>query len=89
VANVKATKVMISIPEDLLQRLDRLARERGTTRSALLQGIVRRELGWPDTLAFDAALERGRRALAHAGAFESTELIRMERDARDQRDRRR
>jgi len=84
-----ATKVMISMPDDLLARLDRAARERGASRSAFLQEVVRRELGWPDPVTFDAALERGRTALAHAGAFESAELIRKERDARDARDRRR
>jgi hypothetical protein len=85
----KTTKVMISMPEDLLERIDRVARERGTSRSAFLQEVVRRELGWPDPVAFDTAVERGHRALARAGAFESTELIREERDARDERDRRR
>lgn len=80
---------MISLPPDLLERLDRVAGERGTSRSALLQEVVRRELGWPDPAAFDAALERGRRALTGAGAFEAAELIRRERDARDERDRRR
>ena len=85
----KAAKVMISLPPDLLERLDRVAGERGTSRSALLQEVVRRELGWPDPVAFDAALGRGRRALAATGAFESAELIREERDARDERDRHR
>ena len=85
----KAAKVMISLPPDLLERLDRVVRERGTSRSAFLQGVVRRELGWPDPVAFDAAVDRGRRALAAAGAFESAELIREERDARDERDRHR
>lgn len=85
----KALKVMISMPKDLLERVDRVAGERGTSRSAFLQEVVRRELGWPDPVAFDAALERGRSALGCAGAFESAELIRKERDARDTRDRRR
>jgi hypothetical protein len=85
----RAAKVMISLPADLLERLDRVAGERGTSRSAFLQEVVCRELGWPDPVAFDAALERGRRALAATGAFESAEVIRAERDARDERDRRR
>lgn len=82
-------KVMISMPEDLLERVDRVAGERGTSRSAFLQEVVRRELGWPDPVAFDAALEHGRSALGDAGAFESAELTREDRDARDARDRRR
>jgi len=81
----KATKVMISMPEDLLERVDRAAGERGTSRSAFLQEAARRELGWPDPATVDAALERGRNALARAGAFESAELVRAERDARDRR----
>lgn len=77
------------MPKDLLERVDRAAGDRGTTRSGFLQEVVRRELGWPDPVAFDAALVRGRRALSEAGPFESADVIRRERDARDKRDRRR
>ena len=76
-------KVLISIPDDLLQRIDREAERRGTTRRGLLQEAARHELGWPDPAAFDAALERGRAVLVGVGAFESAELIRVERDVRD------
>lgn len=82
-------KVMISMSDDLLARVDREVGERGTTRSAFLQEAARRELGWPDAAKIDAALTRGRDALVHAGAFESAELIRDGRDGRDARDRRR
>jgi hypothetical protein len=82
-------KVLISIPDDLLERIDREAERRGATRSGFLQHAAQRELGWPDPSVFDAALERGRTALGRAGAFESAELIRAERDARAARDRRR
>ena len=85
----KATKVMISLPEDLLRRIDRAAGERETSRSAFLQEAARRELGWPDAGAIDSALERGRDALAGAGSFEAADLIRTERDTRDAGDRRR
>jgi len=85
----KATKVMISLPEDLLERIDRAAGERQTSRSAFLQNAARRELGWPDAGAIDAALQRGRAALAQGGSFEAADLIRAERDARDAADRRR
>lgn len=37
-------KVMISIPDQLLERLDRRAREVGETRSGLLQRLAEREL---------------------------------------------
>lgn len=82
-------KVLISVPDELLERVDREADRRGSTRSGFLQKAAQRELGWPDPVVMDAALERGRAALAGGGAFESTELIRGERDARDARDRRR
>ncbi len=85
----KAAKVMVSIPDELLERIDREAEERGTSRSGFLQEAARRELGWPDPLRVDAALERGRAALAGAGSFEAAELIRAEREDRDARDRRR
>ena len=75
-------KVMISMPDDLLDRLDREAERRHSSRSALLQEAARRELGWPDPQAFDAAVTRARDALASAGRFESTTLVRAERDAR-------
>lgn len=38
-------KVMISIPDDLLETLDAEAKRRSTSRSALLQNAARRELG--------------------------------------------
>lgn len=85
----KTQKVMVSIPGELLERIDRVADERGTSRSSFLQEAARHELGWPDPAAVDAALERGRAALAGAGRFESAELIRAEREERDARDRRR
>jgi hypothetical protein len=85
----KAQKVMVSIPDDLLERIDREAGQRGTTRSGFLQEAARRELGWPDPAAIDAALARGREALEGLSDFESADLIRSERDGRDERDRRR
>lgn len=82
-------KVLISLPEDLLRRIDREARARGSNRSRFLQDAARRALGWPDDEHLDAALARGRAALATVGAFESADLIRQERVARDVSDRRR
>lgn len=85
----RAQKVMVSFPDDLLERIDREAGERGTTRSGFLQEAARRELGWPDPAAIDAALARGRAALGGLGNFEAADLIRAEREGRDERDRRR
>lgn len=88
-AMAKAAKVMVSIPDELLERIDREADQRGTSRSGFLQEAARRELGWPDPARVDAALERGRAALAGVGGFEAADLIRSEREDRDARDRRR
>ena len=82
-------KVLISVPDDLLERIDREARARGSNRSAFLRDAAQRELGWPDPGALAAALQRGRAALAAAGAFESAQLIGRDRRARDAADRRR
>jgi hypothetical protein len=82
-------KVLISLPDDLLERIDREAQTLGSNRSRFLQEAARRQLGWPSGEELDAALERGRRALAGVGAFESADLIGTERRERDARDRRR
>jgi hypothetical protein len=77
------------MPDELLQRIDREVLAAGGSRSGFLQEAARQQLGWPDPAVFDAALARGRAALAGLGAFESAQLIRVGRDARDARDRRR
>lgn len=82
-------KVLISLPDDLLERIDREAQARGSTRSRFLQEAARRELGWPRAEAVKAALERGREALADLGPFDSAELIHEQRLTLDARDRRR
>ena len=82
-------KVLISMPDDLLNRIDREARARGTNRSRFLQEAARRQLGWPPVEALDAALERAREALVDIGSFESADLIREQRLAQDADDRRR
>jgi hypothetical protein len=75
-------KVMISLPDELLHRIDDEARRRGSSRSAFLRDAARHELGWPDPAALDAAVARAREAVQGAGAFDSTALVRAERDAR-------
>ncbi len=82
-------KVLISLPDDLLERVDREVERRGASRSGFIRKAAQRELGWPDPAAFDQALKRGRAALRDVDSFESTELIRAGRDARDDADRRR
>lgn len=82
-------KILVSIPDELLERVDREGRRRGTSRSALLRQAAQRELGRPDPKVIEAAIERGRAALRTAGRFESVDLIRAEREQWDARDRRR
>jgi hypothetical protein len=82
-------KVLISLPDELLDRIDNEADARGVTRSRFFQEAAQRELGWPSAAVFDAALARGREAMSMAGAFESAKLIRRDRDSRDRLDRRR
>ncbi len=74
-------KVMISLTQDLLDRLDDLAAKRGLTRSGLLQELAEREL--------DAAEEKRRAEMRrllelatgpHGG--NATQLIREDRDSR-------
>ncbi len=51
-------KVMVSIPDEVLARIDREVRRRGTTRSALLREAALRELGRPDPAVAAEAIER-------------------------------
>ena len=39
---------MVSLPDDLLDRLDRLAREQGTSRSGLLRQLAEQDLARHD-----------------------------------------
>ena len=78
-------KVMVSLPDEVLARIDSEARRRGTTRSSPLRDAALRELGRPDPVALEAALARSRARFASAGRFDAAVLIRAERDARDRR----
>ncbi|HSK50108.1 MAG TPA: ribbon-helix-helix protein, CopG family [Solirubrobacterales bacterium] len=80
-------KVLISVPDELLARIDREVASLGGSRSGFIQEAARRRLGWAAPEEIDGALARGRSALASAGKFESVDLIRADRDRRDDRDR--
>ena len=81
------TKVLITVPDKLLQRIEREAKARRLTRSRFMEEAARRELGSPASDVVQAALERSRQALAGVGEFESSDLVRRDRDARDAADR--
>ena len=73
-------KVMVSLPLNLLEGLDREAARRASSRSALLALAAQRELQQSDPAEVDAALLRARAAMHAAGALEAADLVRSERD---------
>lgn len=75
-------KVMVSLPADLLARLDEEARRRSMSRSALLAAAARRELRRRDPEAVVAAITRSEERFRSAGAFDAARLVRVDRDAR-------
>lgn len=74
-------KVMISIPDELLARLDEQAQQRGTTRSGLIQELARHELDGSDA---QRRVEVERLLAAVRGHYggKSTDAIRRDRDSR-------
>jgi hypothetical protein len=76
------SKVLISIPDELLRHIDREVEARRTTRSHFLQEAAERELGWGSSRETDEAIARARSALKGIGQFESADLIRRDRDLR-------
>ena len=75
-------KVMVSIPDGLLERIDRAARARGTSRSGLLQAAAERELASRSPEEMRAAIARARAAMAGAPEIDAVAAIRAERDRR-------
>ena len=73
-------KVLISLPRDLLDDIDREAERRGMSRSAFLRRAATHELGWRDPEEIEAALAAGRAAMADFGPFNAAEEIRQMRD---------
>lgn len=76
------SKVMVSIPDDLLQRLDHEARKRSLTRSALLAAAVRRELERPGSDEVSAAIARSEARFQRSPAFDAARIVRADRDTR-------
>lgn len=76
------SKVMISLPDDLLAEIDAEAKRRSTSRSALLAAAARRELLRRDSGVVLAAIERSERRFRSSGAFEAADLVRADRDSR-------
>jgi metal-responsive CopG/Arc/MetJ family transcriptional regulator len=75
-------KVMVSIPDELLARIDEAARARGTSRSGLLQAAAERELARRTPEEMLAAIERARAATVDWPELDAASVIRADRDAR-------
>jgi len=78
--NKGMSKVMVSLPDDLVRELDEEARRRSTSRSALLAAAARRELARPDSGAVADAIARSERRFRTAGSFDAADLVRRDRD---------
>ncbi len=78
-------KVMISIPDHDLARIDAEAARRGTSRSALLRESALTELDRPRSGRAAEAMRRGQELVAGLPLVDSVELIRDDRDNRDLR----
>lgn len=83
---MRVAKVLVSLEEALLRRIDRVARARGLSRSAYLAKLAERDvtraLGPGKAPAARRALARAETLLGTTAAGESTGLVRAERDAR-------
>lgn len=79
-------KVLISVEDSLLRRIDRVTSAAGVSRSAYLAGLAERDLSQAEgpgkSPAARAALRKLDRLFATAPAGDSTAAIRAARDAR-------
>ena len=79
------TKVMISLPQEFLKKVDRAAKAQGRSRSELIREALRASLAgserggrsWKDALAALEELEQ-----QWVGQWDSTDIIRYYRDTR-------
>jgi metal-responsive CopG/Arc/MetJ family transcriptional regulator len=78
--SVAVAKVMISLPDELLERLDDHARRAGTTRSGLLRELAERELESNRTARRRRVLDLVASAAPHGGR--SAAEVRKQRRAR-------
>jgi metal-responsive CopG/Arc/MetJ family transcriptional regulator len=76
------SKIMVSLPEELVRDIDEEARRRSMSRSALLAAAARRELARREPEAVAEAIARSEHRFRAAGAFDAVDLIRRDRDSR-------
>jgi metal-responsive CopG/Arc/MetJ family transcriptional regulator len=79
-------KVLVSLEDGLLRRIDRIAKARGLSRSAYLARLAERDAARTDgpgtSRTARQALARLDRLFARGPAEDSTQALRAERDAR-------
>ncbi len=75
------SKVMVSLPEELVHEIDEEARRRSMSRSALLAAAARRELARPTLGAIAEAISRSEQRFRNAGSFEAADLVRRDRES--------
>ncbi len=73
-------KVMVSLPDELLARLDEYARRRGSTRSRLLRELAERELSTDGDRRHGAIARLLAAAAPHGG--KTAQAVREQRRAR-------
>jgi DNA-binding phage protein len=82
-------KVLVTIEDNLLKRIDRTVRDRGLTRSAYLAELARRDLdaqlGPGADPAVHAALDRLQTLFADAEYATGEDVVSLVRRARDER----
>jgi len=76
------SKVMVSLPDELVRDIDEEARRRSMSRSALLAAAARRELARRDPAVVAEAIARSEQRFRAAGGFDAAEFVRQDRDAR-------
>ncbi|MHB8219071.1 MAG: ribbon-helix-helix protein, CopG family [Acidimicrobiales bacterium] len=76
------SKVMVSLPDELVRDIDEEARRRSMSRSALLAAAARRELARRDPRTVAEAIARSEERFRSAGEFDAVELVRQDRDFR-------
>jgi hypothetical protein len=80
--NVGMSKVMVSLPDELVRDIDEEARRRSMSRSALLAAAARRELARRDPVAVAEAIARSEHRFRAAGGFDAAQLVRQDRNTR-------
>lgn len=72
----RVTKITISLPPELVDYADRLAKERATTRSGVIAGLLEKE----EETRVRALMEEGYREMAEENRIEAEEALNLTRE---------